>query len=107
MKCISMKGRKIRAVLITPKNFEKRFLDVKAQEEKDRLLQLFKSLRKRKKESIQSLKRQDRRHRAGHDFVGSGGGSRNAGLLSPSRLGMSVPERDGTHRDSEIEDYAL
>jgi len=50
------KGRKIRAVLVTPEDFEKRFLDVKAQEEKDRLIQLFKSLRKRKKESIQSLK---------------------------------------------------
>jgi PHD/YefM family antitoxin component YafN of YafNO toxin-antitoxin module len=50
------KGRKIRAVLVTPEDFEKRFLDVKAREEKERLLQLFKSLRKRKKESIQSLK---------------------------------------------------
>jgi PHD/YefM family antitoxin component YafN of YafNO toxin-antitoxin module len=50
------KGRKIRAVLVTPEDFERRFLDVKAQEEKDRLIQLFKSLRKRKKESIQSLK---------------------------------------------------
>ena len=42
-------------ILFTPEDFEKRFLDVKAQEDKDRLLQLFKSLRKRKKESIQSL----------------------------------------------------
>jgi len=50
------KGRKIRAVLVTPEDFERRFLDVKAQEEKDQLLELFKSLRKRKKESIQSLK---------------------------------------------------
>ena len=50
------KGRKIRAVLVTPEDFEKRFLDVKAQEEKDQLIQLFKSLRKRKKESAQSLK---------------------------------------------------
>jgi len=50
------KGRKVRAVLVTPEDFERRFLDVMAQEEKDRLLDLFRSLRKRKKESIQSLK---------------------------------------------------
>jgi PHD/YefM family antitoxin component YafN of YafNO toxin-antitoxin module len=50
------KGRKIRAVLVTPEDFERRFLDVKAQEEKDQFLELFKSLRKGKKESIQSLK---------------------------------------------------
>ena len=50
------KGRKIRAVLVTPEDFERRFLDVKAQEEKDQLLELFKSLRKRKKECIPSLK---------------------------------------------------
>jgi len=50
------KGRKVRAVLVTPEDFERRFLDVKAQEEKDRLIQLFKSLRRRKKESVQSLK---------------------------------------------------
>jgi prevent-host-death family protein len=50
------KGRKIRAVLVTPEDFERRFLDVKAQEEKDQLLELFKSLRKRKKVSIPSLK---------------------------------------------------
>jgi PHD/YefM family antitoxin component YafN of YafNO toxin-antitoxin module len=50
------KGRKIRAVLVTPEDFEKRFLDVKAQEERDRLLRFFKSLRKRKKESVHSLK---------------------------------------------------
>jgi len=55
----------------------------------------------------QIFKRQDRRHRAGHDFVASGGGSRNAGLLGPSRLGMTVPERDGPHRGSEIEDYGV
>jgi PHD/YefM family antitoxin component YafN of YafNO toxin-antitoxin module len=50
------KGRKIRAVLVTPEDFERRFLDVRAQEEKDQFLELFKTLRKRKKESIQSLK---------------------------------------------------
>jgi prevent-host-death family protein len=50
------KGRKIRAVLVTPEDFERRFVDVKAKEEKERLLELFKSLRKPKKKSIQSLK---------------------------------------------------
>lgn len=50
------KGRKIRAVLVTPEDFERRFLDVKAQEEKDQLLQLFRSLKKRKKGSTESLK---------------------------------------------------
>jgi antitoxin (DNA-binding transcriptional repressor) of toxin-antitoxin stability system len=50
------KGRKMRAVPVTPEDFERRFPGVKAQEEKDRLIQLFKSLRKRKKGSIQSLK---------------------------------------------------
>jgi len=49
------KGRKIRAVLVTPEDFEKRFLDVKAREEKERLLQQFKALRKRKKEPASSL----------------------------------------------------
>jgi PHD/YefM family antitoxin component YafN of YafNO toxin-antitoxin module len=33
------KGRKIRAVLVTPEQFEKRFLDWQAQEEKKRLLE--------------------------------------------------------------------
>lgn len=50
------KGRKVRAVLVTPEDFERRFLDVKAQEERAKLLELFKSLRKRKKGSIQSLR---------------------------------------------------
>jgi len=50
------KGRKIRAVLVTPEDFEKRFLDVKAKEEKERLLQLFQSLRRGRKVSIESLK---------------------------------------------------
>jgi len=50
------KGKKIRAVLVTPEDFERRFLDVRAKEEKERLLCLIKSLRKRKKESGQSLK---------------------------------------------------
>jgi PHD/YefM family antitoxin component YafN of YafNO toxin-antitoxin module len=49
------KGRKIRAVLVTPEQFEKRFLDWHANEEKKRLLQGIKSLRKGKKESLSSL----------------------------------------------------
>ena len=49
------KGRKIRAVLVTPEDFEKRFLDVKAREEKEHLLQHFRTLRKRKKEPAGSL----------------------------------------------------
>lgn len=40
------KGRKIRAVLVTPEDFERRFLDVKAEEEKKRLLEAVKTLRK-------------------------------------------------------------
>ena len=32
------KGREVRAVLITPEQFEKRFLDVKAEEEKRRFM---------------------------------------------------------------------
>ena len=32
------KGRKIRAVLVTPEQFEKRFLDYQTQEDKERLL---------------------------------------------------------------------
>jgi prevent-host-death family protein len=43
------KGREVRAVLITPEDFERRFLDAKAKEDKEQLLKLFKSLRKKKK----------------------------------------------------------
>jgi PHD/YefM family antitoxin component YafN of YafNO toxin-antitoxin module len=50
------KGREIRAVLITPEDFEKRFLDIQAKEEKERLLKLFKSLRRAKKGEADSLK---------------------------------------------------
>jgi len=50
------KGRKIRAVLITPEDFEKRFLDVQAKEEKERLFKLFKSLRRAKRGKADSLK---------------------------------------------------
>jgi prevent-host-death family protein len=43
------KGKEVRAVLITPEDFERRFLDAKAKEDKEQLLKLFKSLRKKKK----------------------------------------------------------
>jgi PHD/YefM family antitoxin component YafN of YafNO toxin-antitoxin module len=49
------KGRKIRAVLVTPEQFEKRFLDWQAKEEKKRLLEGIKRLRKGKKESLSSM----------------------------------------------------
>jgi PHD/YefM family antitoxin component YafN of YafNO toxin-antitoxin module len=49
------KGRKIRAVLVTPEQFEKRFLDYKTQEDKERLLDSLKRLRKKKKGKQSSL----------------------------------------------------
>ncbi len=49
------KGRKIRAVLVTPEQFEKRFLDYKTREDKERLLDSLKSLRKKKKGKQSSL----------------------------------------------------
>jgi len=42
------KGRRVRAVLITPDDFQKRFLDVQAAEAKERLLQSIKGARKGK-----------------------------------------------------------
>jgi len=49
------KGRKIRAVLVTPEQFAKRFLDLQAKEEKKRFLEVVKRLRKGKKESLSSI----------------------------------------------------
>ena len=49
------KGRKIRAVLVTPEQFERRFLDWHAEEEKKRFLDVIKGLRKGKKESPSSI----------------------------------------------------
>ena len=49
------KGRKIRAVLITPEQFEKRFLDWQAEEERKRFLEGFNNLRKGKKGKLSSL----------------------------------------------------
>jgi len=52
------KGRKIRAVLITPEQFEKHFLDWQAEEEKDRFLDTVRRLRKRGKLSSLAILRQ-------------------------------------------------
>jgi PHD/YefM family antitoxin component YafN of YafNO toxin-antitoxin module len=49
------KGRKIRAVLVTPEQFERRFLDWQAKEEKRLFLDTVRRLRKRKKENLSSL----------------------------------------------------
>ena len=52
------KGRKIRAVLVTPEQFKKRFLDWEAEEEKDRFLDTVRRLRKRGKLSSLAILRQ-------------------------------------------------
>jgi PHD/YefM family antitoxin component YafN of YafNO toxin-antitoxin module len=49
------KGRKIRAVLVTPEQFEKRFLDWKVEEEKKQLFESIKGLRRNRKEAKSSL----------------------------------------------------
>lgn len=49
------KGKKIRAVLVTPEQFERRFLDVKAEEEKKRFLEAIEGLRKNRKGSVTSI----------------------------------------------------
>ena len=49
------KGRKIRAVLVTPEQFEKRFLDWQAEEERENFLKKFNSLRKERKGKLSSL----------------------------------------------------
>jgi len=49
------KGRKVRAVLITPEQFEKRFLDWQVDKERKRFLQDFNNLRKSKKGKLSSL----------------------------------------------------
>jgi PHD/YefM family antitoxin component YafN of YafNO toxin-antitoxin module len=50
------KGRKLRAVLVTPEDFEKRFLDYRVKEDKKRLLNTMYALRKKKKEPMDSIK---------------------------------------------------
>ena len=49
------KGRKIRAVLVTPEQFERRFLDWQAKEERIRFLDGVKRLRKSRKGTMSSL----------------------------------------------------
>ena len=49
------KGRKIRAVLVTPEQFEKRFLDRQVEEERKKFLEVVKDLRKGKKSKDSSL----------------------------------------------------
>ncbi len=49
------KGRKVRAVLVTLEQFEKRFLDWQAKEEKKRFLENFNNLRRGKRGKLSSL----------------------------------------------------
>ncbi len=49
------KGRQVRAVLITPEQFQRRFLDFQAAEEKKKLLRVIKDLRAKKVEKKGSL----------------------------------------------------
>jgi PHD/YefM family antitoxin component YafN of YafNO toxin-antitoxin module len=49
------KGRKVRAVLITPEQFERRFLDWQVKEEKKKLLDGVKRLRKKRRVDLDSL----------------------------------------------------
>ncbi|MBI5586715.1 MAG: type II toxin-antitoxin system Phd/YefM family antitoxin [Deltaproteobacteria bacterium] len=49
------KGRRVRAVLVTPDQFEKRFLDWQAEEKKEKLLQAIRAWRKPRKGGEDSL----------------------------------------------------
>jgi len=49
------KGRKIQAVLITPEQFKRRFLDYQAEQEKRRLLETIKKLRTKRLGTKNSL----------------------------------------------------
>ena len=49
------KGRKLRAVLVSPHDFENRFLDYKVKEDKKRLLNGMRALKRKKKEPIESI----------------------------------------------------
>ena len=49
------KGRKLRAVLVTPQDFESRFLDYKIKEDKKRLLDGMHALKRKKKEPVESI----------------------------------------------------
>lgn len=53
------KGRRVRAVLITPEQFERRFLDYQVEEKKQELMERIASLRDRRigeKESLEVLR---------------------------------------------------
>ena len=52
---IVKKGREIRAVLVTPEQFERRFLDWQAEEQRKRFLDDVAKLKKKKKGSMDSL----------------------------------------------------
>ena len=49
------KGRKIRAVLVTPEQFEKRFLDWQTREKKVQFIDGIKKLKKKKQQPVNSL----------------------------------------------------
>jgi len=49
------KGRKIRAVLVTPEQFEKRFLDWQAAEQRKRFLESVARLKRKTKSRLDSL----------------------------------------------------
>jgi len=49
------KGRKIRAVLITPEQFKKRFLDYQAEEEKKHLLEIIKGAKAKRRGAKNSV----------------------------------------------------
>jgi len=49
------KGRKIRAVLVTPDQFQKRFLDYQAEKEKERFLERVRRLKRKKTTDLDSV----------------------------------------------------
>lgn len=49
------KGRKVRAVLVSLEDFQKRFVDVQAEEEKERFLEKFHQLKAGKSDNIDSV----------------------------------------------------
>ena len=49
------KGRKVRAVLVTPEQFERRFLDWQTREEKQKFLENARGLRKKRMGKMSSL----------------------------------------------------
>ena len=49
------KGRKIQAVLITPEQFQRRFLDYQAEEKKKKLIEAIKSMKAKSKGTKNSL----------------------------------------------------